>query len=113
MSFVYPRTIAVTRPNGPGGVGAVSYGALLPSAESAVASAVAASIQQIKAKRKLAQTLPGDAANAPQWRIFFNLPNGAVAERDVIVDDQGARYQIAAAYWTALGYQCLCERLEV
>jgi len=111
MSFLYPRTISISRPTQPTGVGAVGYGGELPATETAVASGVAASIQQKKEGRPPPAGLPGDA-RMTLWRIFFNLPNGTVADRDIIADDLGIRYQVQAAYWNSLGYNCLCERLE-
>jgi hypothetical protein len=112
MSFVYPRTISISRPTQPNGVGAVGYGAELPATETPVASNVPASIQQKKEGRMPGAGLPGDA-RATIWRIFFNsLQNGTVADRDIITDDLGIRYQVQAAYWNSLGYNCLCERLE-
>lgn len=112
MSFLYPRTISISRPTQPVGVGAVGYGAELPATETAIASGIAASIQQKRDGKMPGAGLPGDARST-LWRIFFNgLASGFVVDRDIITDDLGIRYQVQAAYWNSMGYNCLCERLE-
>ena len=36
----------------------------------------------------------------------------SIRDRDIVVDDEGYRYSIAAASWTVFGYQLNCIRLE-
>ena len=114
MSFVYPRTIAITRPGAQTGVGAQGYGGQSPQSETAVASGVPASIQQTK-KGGSGGDIAGLPAGVPRsmWDIFFVLPNGTVQDRDIITDDTGIRYQVYGAYWNSLGYKCMTLRLEV
>ena len=87
------------------------YGGAVPADETVVASGIAASIQQKKDGKKPEAGLPGDGKNSA-WRIFFTQPNGTVQDRDIITDEFGIRYQVTAAYWNSLSYNCLCERLE-
>ncbi|MDW3683104.1 hypothetical protein RA280_15365 [Cupriavidus sp. CV2] len=115
MSFIYPRTVAITRPNAQTGVGAVGYGGLVASAETAVASALPASIQLDRTGRKPDAGLPGDAAGKTLWKVFIpaaSAAKGLIQARDVLKDDLGIRYQVTAPYWNSLGYALLVERLE-
>lgn len=111
MSFVYPRTISISRPTQPAGIGAVGYGGELQSIETIIISGVPASIQQKKEGRTNAVDLPGDS-RASMWQILFFGALGIVQDRDVITDDLGIRYQVQGAYWNSLGYNCTCEILE-
>lgn len=112
MSFMYPRTITITRPATTSGVGAIGYQGLDPTNETIVQSGVPANIQRTENLRKLDENLPGDVARGSAWQIFFKLPNGTVLDRDIITDDLNVRYQVTAAYWNSLGYNALCERLQ-
>lgn len=111
MSFLFPRVISISRPAVQSGAGVVAYGGHRPAAETPVVSGIAASIQMRKTAPKGDAGLPADS-NKTYWRIMFNLPNGAVRNRDIITDDLGIRYQVAGAYWNSLGYQAFCELLE-
>lgn len=112
MSFLYPRTISITRPAVNTGIGAVGYQGLKPSTETVVVSTIPASIQQTQQSKKPDANLPGDASRGTVWNIFFMQPLGIVKNRDIITDDLNIRYQVMAAYWNSLGYRCVCERLE-
>lgn len=59
--------------------------------------------------------LPGDAVSKPVWNIF--IPSSAILQyqirdRDLIIDDEGYRYEVSANYLTQLGYQLSTIRLE-
>lgn len=112
MSFLYPRTIAITRAAQQSNVGSLPYGGSVVAQETPVASGVPASIQLKKEGGKMPTDLPLDIAKRTFWNIFFDLPLGTVIDRDFITDDTGIRYQVSATYWTPLNTQCLCERLE-
>lgn len=112
MSFMYPRTISITRPYTLSGIGAQPYQGLEPSQETPVASGIPANIQQVKETRQPIAGLPGDVARGTLWCVFFRSQNGLVNDRDIIIDDLNVRYQVIAAYWNSLGYKCLCERLQ-
>ncbi|OCJ12474.1 hypothetical protein A6U86_05480 [Rhizobium sp. AC27/96] len=116
MSFMYPRTIAVTRPTGQTGVGNVGYSGVLKSTETPVVSGIPANIQ---AKTTMARTYAGSLPAAPPgpivWRVFIPLravANGVILDRDIITDDLGERYQVEAAYWNSMGWNIACIRLE-
>ena len=115
MSFLYPRTIAITRPNTNSGIGAIGYGGLTPAAETAVVSGLPASIQENKNLGKPEADVPGDALRATQWNIFIPATAaalGLIEERDIVTDDLGQRYQISTAYWNSLGYRLGADQLE-
>ncbi|VVC76000.1 hypothetical protein AQUSIP_13010 [Aquicella siphonis] len=114
MSFIYPRTISISRPNPTTGIGALPYQGLDPTDETVLFTGIPASIQSRGATANKAG-LPADTKGTPVWVIIIPLqycPNGSILERDVITDDLGNRYQVAAAYWNSLGYQCESEKLQ-
>lgn len=58
-------------------------------------------------------TLPGNVSRNPQWRIMTQpLPLGTIRDDDIVIDDEGYRYQVALNFWTGLGYSMDCIRLE-
>jgi len=111
VSFLYPRTIDVKRHSTAGGVGFVGYSGLSDGDLTPVLSGVEASIQLKRSGGTPEAKLPADGDKS-QWRILFNASLGTVTENDLIIDDLGKRYQVKAAYWNSLGYQCMCELLE-
>lgn len=116
MSFLYPRTIAITRPARDLAVGyQPNYSGLDPATETPVASGLPASIQLKKERGKPDPGLPSDAAAKSFWTVF--IPRGSAAlgliqTNDVITDDLGVRYSVTAPYWNSLGYALLAESLE-
>lgn len=111
MSFLYPRTITILRPAKTTGVGALPYAADVAATETTVLSTIPAAIQAQKEVGRLATKLPGDVGLRGFWTIIFQAPNGTVLPGDIVLDDQGQRYQIVTNYWTTLGYQCMAEQL--
>lgn len=114
MSFLYPRTISVTRPTAQASVGRVGYGGATASTETSVASGIQASIQFDNQRTNQEINLPGNAG-VSYWRVLIPLsqaPIGLVQTRDIITDDLGQRYQVTAPYWNSLGYNLRVERLE-
>lgn len=113
MSFLHPRTITIKRPGAQTGVGAVGYGGQLPSTETPLFTGLEASIQAARTPGSSGVGLPGDSRGSG-WQIFFKGPAvGAVRNRDIIIDDQGNRYQVSTAYWNPLGvWKCEAQLLE-
>ena len=124
MSFLYPRTIAVHRTvtNDPTGTakGAVGYAGRVQSPDSAgaggesvILSGVPATIQSRGVGRVAHGLLAGNITSHPQWRILTRpIANHTIRDEDIIVDDEGYRYQVAQNYWTPMGYRLDCVRLE-
>jgi hypothetical protein len=124
VNALYPRTIAVHRVKTVGDVsttvGLTGYSGAEQSTTSAQGETVlftglAASIQAGTTGRKKASSLPQDVVFAPTWYIF--VPAGALAQysvrdRDIIVDDEGYRYEVSQNWWDILGYRLTCIRLE-
>lgn len=113
-SFIYPRTIIITRPNPTIGIGALNYQGLSPSNESILFTDIPASIQGRGGSAQPAN-LPADAKSIPTWLVIIPLPYcpmGSINERDIVTDDLGNRYQVFSAYWNSLGYQLDCEKLQ-
>lgn len=114
MSFLYPRTIAITRPVAQTGVGAVGYGGLQAASETQVAAGLPASIQFEKDRGKPMADIPGDAGKT-LWHVLMPLSAaalGLIKTRDIVTDDLGQRYQVITPYWNSLGHNLLVERLE-
>lgn len=114
MSFVYPRVVAITRPNVQTAVGAVGYSGLQASNEAAIASGLPASIQLNKQSGREDADLPGDSART-LWKILIPasaIALGQIQTRDIVTDELGTRYQVAGPYWNSLGHNLLCQLLE-
>ncbi len=56
--------------------------------------------------------LPGDISRKTYWTVSFYAPNGSIKDGDIVTDGEGYRYQVTAANWQSIYYQCLCERME-
>lgn len=121
---MYVRRIQVcrakTNSDVPTAVGLAPYSGIegsttAPAGQTILFTAIPASIQASQMGRKKDAALPQDAVWAPTWRIFIPLialPKGSVRDRDIVIDDEGYRYEVAQAYWNILGYQLVCIRLE-
>ena len=119
MSFMYPRTVSVSRPNATpaGQLGDVGYSAQRgPVDETVIATGLAASIQFDRQGQRNPTGLPSDAAYKPIWKVFIPASAaalGSIQSADVITDDLGVRYQVVAPYWNSLGYRLTTIILEV
>lgn len=115
MSFLYPRTVAIRRPQVSTSVGEqVGYAALQQTDEDVIAKGIAASIQAKGTSGRNPVGLPGDTPLVT-WRILTPtsaLQAGQVRDRDIIEDDLGNRYQVQSDYTNSLGCNFLCIRLE-
>ncbi|KAA0686011.1 hypothetical protein DTW90_34560 [Neorhizobium sp. P12A] len=116
MSFLYPRTISVTRPQGQTGVGNVGYSAVEKGTEAPVISGIPASVQ---AKTTMARvpngSLPAQPPGPIVWRVYIpngKVPDGMIQDRDIITDDLGRRFQVEADYVNSMGWNIPCIRLE-
>lgn len=118
MSFMYPRTVAVWRPNKttPTQVGDVGYSAERgASDETLVVSGLSASIQFDRQGQHNPVGLPTDATYKPVWKVFIPKSAaalGSILANDVVIDDLGIRYQVFSPYWNSLGYRLGCIVLE-
>lgn len=115
MSFVYPRTISVSRQTALSGIGAQPYQALNIANETILLSDIPASIQQKKQLKVAFAHLPGDGQGVPSWNIYIPKKYAALGDIknfDIVTDDLNNRYQVTAAYWDSLGYRCECEQLQ-
>jgi hypothetical protein len=122
---VFMRTVALHRLRTVAGVndsiGGVGYSGAEQSLSSLegeiiLLTGLPASIQLATAGKTTKNAeLPGDATTRPVWNIF--IPASAIAiytirDRDILLDDEGYRYEVGANYWTAAGYQLSTIRLE-
>src|SRR5690348_10147072 len=97
MSFIYPRTVTISRPAtlSDSEVGSINYQDLDASTETTIATNVAASIQQARMESKPSANLPGDIASGTSWNIFMpSLAKDVLQDNDIITDDAGIRYQV-------------------
>lgn len=117
MSFIYPRTVTISRPGAqPNRVGFQGQSPSSdPKKETLIADCIPASIQASRTGGKSTVELPGDSA--PQtWRLYCPksaLDPDEVQNRDIVVDDLGRRFQVVADYVNSLGAGIHMQRLEV
>lgn len=71
MSFIYPRTINITRPAAQSSVGLQGYGGQAATTETVVASGISAAVQFKRASGSPTTKLPGDSARLGYWEILF------------------------------------------
>lgn len=128
MSFIYPRVIDIHRPK-PQAVGSGPNVATLKSytgtttdvvsttGENLVLAALPAAVQFVSPlSRGAGSNLPSDTHAPGAWRIFIPAASAAITaiqNRDIIVDDQGNRYQVEDSYWTFFGWHLRARLLEV
>ena len=121
---VFPRTVEVHRLKtvagttdviGDGGYSGAEQGSGV-AGEIVLYAGLVASIQVAAAGRTTKSgELPGDAVTKAIWNIF--IPSSTVTlyqirDRDIILDDEGYRYEVSTNFWTGLGYQLSTVRLE-
>lgn len=124
-SILYPRLIEIHRLKTVAGstdtvIGLTGYSGAeqstsSPQGETVLFTGIAASIQAGTTGRKKDASLPQDVVFAPTWYIY--IPANALAEfsirdRDIILDDEGYRYEVSQNYWNILGYKVTAIRLE-
>ncbi len=112
MSFIYPRTVTITRPTPDTGIGVRPFSAEQANQETLILANVAASIQYDSTTRKLTAGLPADIYTGSRWMMFICAPLGTMQDNDIITDDLGIRYQVHASYWDSFGYNAKCEKLQ-
>jgi hypothetical protein len=124
--FIYPRTVQINRAipaaATSAAVGVVGYSGMTTQpapgtaqGEDVLFTRIPASIQAAQTGRKRDSALASDAVFAPTWNIIIpaaSLAKGSVRDRDIVIDDEGYRYQVGQAYWNSLGYRLTCVRLE-
>jgi hypothetical protein len=113
VGFLYPFSISVYRPTPTDGIGALPYEGLEKIEEQKVLSNVRANIADTREARPVTSGIPGATMFRSIYRIVFRADKGSVNVRDIIVDDEGSRYQAMGVTWGHLGYSILAERLEV
>jgi hypothetical protein len=112
VSFLYPRTISTSRAATSAGAGDAGYSGDTVATETPVLTGISAAIQ-LKQNGSPPPAGIADNGREAYWLILFVAQLGQVLDRDFITDDQGQRYQVFAAAYTALNqYNCMCERLE-
>lgn len=121
MGFIYPRTVAISRPNGTTTAGVQQFQDGTAAQETPIASGLPASIQIDRNAGKPLGEVPLDPAFRGAWRVFIPQPAAAMAgvgapetirDTDIVTDDAGVRYQVTHPYWNSLGWQLRCERLR-
>lgn len=128
MSFIYGRTVAITRPAAETAAGLNTYAGLKIATETAVIGAITysnantfvslvgipANIGDDDSDRGGGPMYPASARRM-EYRITLRLSDaaiGAIREQDFVTDDIGKRYQVSAATYTSLGYQLRASLLE-
>jgi len=115
MSFLYPRTVTVTRPPNTTSFGPQQYQGLQPGQETIVAKDLPASIQEHRTAADPLARLPADATGRGDWVIFipgYAASLGTILKNDIITDDADVRYYVTLPYWNGLGYKLTVETLK-
>jgi hypothetical protein len=111
LSFLYPRTVSISRPhaNPTTDVGDQGYNAERGAAdETVLATDLPASIQLDRQGQRNGEGLPTDARYQAIYKVFIPKSAaalGSIKSADVVTDDQGVRYQVFSPYWDSLGYR--------
>lgn len=124
QNLLYPRRIDLYRskdPSAPNVIGIGVYEGRSPSLEysdpngwTLLIHGIACNIIAHGIGRATgAMLLPGDVTKRPQWKIStVPMAVHTIRDRDLLIDDEGYRYQVALNGWTILGYVLDCIRLE-
>lgn len=125
MGFIYPRTIAITRPGTIAAPGSTNVATLVPdysgqtiAEETTLYSGIKASIQFSSRTTRPTQSLPADTHRVGGWHVYIPLseaiPNGGITEHDIVTDDTvpPRRYQVESAYNNELGWKLSCRHLK-
>lgn len=124
--WIYSRTIDVHRARtvagGTPNIGLTSYSGMAQAnvsaamGEDVIATGIPCSIQDQGMGRVKGQgLLPSDAPGPGQWKCYIpfeGAAKGSIKDRDILVDDEGVRYQVSQASWDRLGWRIVCIRLE-
>jgi hypothetical protein len=118
MSFLFERTIKVERPahqTNDAAPGAAGYGGIDAAQMSEIVASAPASVQRKGTGARNPMGLPGDATPY-RWAILIpasaGIAPGVIQDRDIVTDDLGRRFQVAADYTHSLGWSLDGERLE-
>ena len=121
---LFPRTVDLRRSNVPMASNAKGLGGYSgreaaaappdPNGETVLMTGIACTIEARGIGRATGKmTLPGNVTVHPQWRIItVPLPLYTIRDNDILIDDEGYRYQVAMNQWGILGYTLDCIRLE-
>jgi len=130
MSTLYPRLVDVhrsktnaTNTSGTQQVGLLGYSGREqsissssdPEGEIILYTGLPANIVARQTGRAKTTFIPSDISERQIWQILIPLtalPQYSVRDRDVIVDDEGYRYMVSQNWFTVLGYQLSCFRME-
>jgi hypothetical protein len=113
-SFIWNRVISVRRPQSSPVAGDGGYSGLQATNETVIASGIPASIQSASrgGTSEGIGRVPSDAGRS-LWRIHIPVwaqPTAPINVRDVVIDDLGRRFQVAAPWLDSLG-PCLLGEL--
>lgn len=114
MGFLYPRTIDVKRPGAQTGEGQLGYGGATQAAETTIATGLPANLELRREGQRNTTGLPGTGTR-PNYDVRIPrkaCAKGTIKKLDIIVDDEGDRYQVLSPYWNSLGYALRVEILE-
>jgi hypothetical protein len=117
MSFLYPRTVSITRP-GAQPIDQVGFQASAPSGDPAEETSIATGLRaniELRGKQGANPVgLPGDVSQ-DEWDI--RIPKSAAARGLIepgyfVTDDLGERYKVSANYWNSLGYALRATKMK-
>lgn len=113
MSFLYPHTVSIARPEAQAGEGAMDYGGKTQAGETVIAQSIPAAFDLRREGQKNPTGIPGDGTRPTyDCRIPRKaLARGAVKNLDIVIDEEGLRYQVVGPFWASMGYALRVELL--
>jgi hypothetical protein len=120
---IYSRTIAIHRPGVIAAPGATNVATLVNTysgetiaAETVLFTGIPASIQYKDRDLRPTSPLPADTTRPGGWNVYVpasaGITPGDVTENDLIIAENGDRYQVEAAYPNIMGWKFHCRFLK-
>lgn len=120
---IYSRVIAIHRPGAVAASGGTNVATLVSrysggtiASETVLFTGLPASIQYKDRDIRPTSPIPGDIARPGGYNIYIPAsagiqPNG-VTENDIVIAENGDRYQVEAAYPNVMGWKLHCRYLK-
>lgn len=113
MSFLRPHTVNVWRVQKTATTGLGPYGADEETDEIKVFGPVRANISEARQARPVPHGIPGAAMFRGIYLIVFRCSDGIVQTKDIVIDQNGNRYQAMSVTWGRFGVSVMGELMEV
>lgn len=118
LTSMYPDRVSIRRMASVLTIGGVGYIGQTRQTETIIFSNLPASVQtKFNAKNRVGDgKVAADAPGPAVWSILMPIvvaPEGAILDRDIVVDQLGNRYLVDANAWSITGWKLSTIRLEM